>query len=236
MYRALKVMFSVLWGIQSSVVYANQGEDRYSISSPTLTVSSSISNKREKTKDDWDGSAYIGFNFGLNQSNLTATISSTITSLTDEFADSGFLSFNLSQFWQYETFHATTAVGFSNLAGWGDANGNDETISGLLSVSPIINIADINVMPFDFRLGFAAEIKDITGVDFYAGSNLWLTNNWSVSADLLNDAMNLGSIYRFDRFLGLRSSYISFAIADVLDSRGEKRFILSAGANFSFIN
>lgn len=195
----------------------------------TVFGSVSYSNPRGGVKGaGGDGAASIGVAVGDAADGISLQFTLVNASIKG-FGDDGYATIQLSK--QLTGFTNPTYVGLtaSNLAGWGSAKTNDESLS--LQFTQTVQAGS---MPLLYTVGYGSEVRtdkaqgDREGA--FAGFGLGVADGWSVGASTNFDKVNIGASYDVPSVEGLS---VSFSATDIAGKRGEPVFTLSVGYSFN---
>lgn len=176
--------------------------------------------------DRTDGSLSFGAGFGDAVEGVGLQFTANITSLSDDFADSGYLSIKASRRVSGDgQVPVYLGVSFDNLVPWGDSDENEESADVILSVFPTLGTG-AGAKPLMFTLGYGTHADDF-GRDpgLYAGVGLGLTEHFAVSAAYNGDEAILGTGFRLD---GLPNMHFTASVDDVFDDNDSRRVTLQA--------
>jgi len=206
------------------------------LSVPSATVAPSglvfaslgLTSKRQGTIDDWDGSLALGMGFGDADNTLGAQLTAHITSLENDFADSGYLSLRLSRRVGYGKVPVYVGAEVEGLAKWGQASPNPTSGSVMVSWFPVLETAGGDSFPLMFTAGYGSHRRnnDTDPAPFF-GAGIGLTPSFGLSASWTGDTLDLGTSFVFE---GVDWFNVSAEINDVTDRLGTRRFSI----NFNF--
>ncbi|WP_225029468.1 hypothetical protein [Xinfangfangia pollutisoli] len=176
--------------------------------------------------DRTDGSMSFGAGFGSAETGIGVQLTATITSLSDDFADSGYLGVKFSRRISAEgQVPVYLGVAVDSLGAWGDSSQNEETADLILSAFPVIQTAS-GPKPLMVTVGYGSHTRDYgTAPGAYFGVGLGLTRNFAVSAAWNGDEAILGTGFRFD---ALPNMHFTASIDDVFDQNDTRRLTLQA--------
>ncbi|WP_129628793.1 hypothetical protein [Tropicimonas sp. IMCC6043] len=180
--------------------------------------------KRNGTLDDPDGSAAIGFGVGVGDDLFDLQFTANITSLKDDFADSGYLSVRASKRIDSGSIPTYLGLGIGRLGSWGDAEGFDTTFSGSLTAFPVIRLAGAPY-PLMLTVGAGNDVREFgreSGV--FGGVGIGLTESFGTSVAYNGDNVDLGASFRIP---GLDNLGFNAILSDAFDQDGRQRVILS---------
>lgn len=167
-----------------------------------------------------DGSMALGFGFGSAERNLGVQVTAQITSLTDAFADSGYLQLKLSRRMGGAPLYL--AVQGEHLASWGDSRLIPASARVMATWFGQIPAGGDNY-PVMLTLGAGNRVREFSrepGV--FAGFGLGLTPTTAVSAAYSGDYFDLGLGFRINDRLSLNA-----AVNDVFDQEDRRRLSIS---------
>lgn len=182
--------------------------------------------------DEGDGSIVLGFGLGDASETIGVQVSASITSLTDDFGDSGSLSIKAAR--QINGLAVPTFVGLSldRLAGWGDGTLIDESATLAVTMFPTVNIGG-QTYPLMITAGYGNSVLDRKREPGgYVGAGIGLTENFGASFAWTGESVTLGTAFKFD---GLDNLRFSASAEDVFDQVGGQRLTLSATYYFDDI-
>lgn len=176
--------------------------------------------------DRTDGSMSLGAGFGSAETGIGFQVTANITSLYDDFGDSGYLSFKASRRVTPEgQVPVYLGVSADNLVPWGDSSQNEESLDLIVSVFPTIQTAS-GPKPLMITLGAGTNIRNY-GQDpgGYFGIGMGLTEHLAVSAAWTGDEVALGTGFRLD---GLPNMHFTASLDDAFDQNDARRVTLQA--------
>ena len=180
-----------------------------------------------------DGELAFGYTLGSPVRNVSATIGANITSLTDDFGDSG--NFNLSLSRMVATgSRSATFVGLSvgKLGGWGDAAAENEAYS--VQVSHLVGVGASDT-PVQLTLGYGNQTTlsdDGLGTlddGFFYGVGVGVTEALSLSLSGTETQFNLGATANIAAFDGLS---VTAGVYDVTENVSRRQVSLTVGYSF----
>jgi hypothetical protein len=181
-------------------------------------------NRQSATNDDPDGSLSFGVGLGSAEEAIGVQLSATLTSLTDDFGDSGYFGIKASRR-LYAGENALTYVSLSadRLGGWGAAE--DDDVRADLAFTTFTRIAD-GAYPVMLTLGAGTHRRDDeTEPGLFAGAGIGLTENFGASLAWTGETATLGASFRID---GLENVYFTLAGEDIFDQRDRQRVSFTA--------
>lgn len=220
--------------LAASPASAQEGSSRYLtlIGVPLATgapagvgfVSLSGTTRRNPGTSDVDGSAALGF--GLGDSNRVGVqLSAHITSLTDNFGDSGYLAVKLSH--RLANAPQPTFVGLTvdHLVPWGDATLARTGVSVALTSFSNLTTAGGGRYPVIWSLGVGSKVRKIqTEPGIFAGVGVGLTPTLGASIAVNGDEVELGVAWRP---AGSDRVAIAAAVSDALDRNDHRRITIA---------
>ncbi|MFK7755103.1 MAG: hypothetical protein AB8B51_21465 [Sedimentitalea sp.] len=204
----------------------------------TFFMGGALTNRRASDDDSWDGSANIGVSFGDVDRNVNVRAAAVITSLSNEFADSGYLSARIARRQSIFGVPIQGALTFSNIAGWGDAQSNIETFQVAVSVAPILRRADGRQMQLSFSLAAKSDLRDLFSDTTYSFSSaLFFNPTTSANLAIVDGSFHFGANYTFANVLGRGENlFVGLTLADAFDHNDHRRVILRGGVSIPFGN
>ena len=175
--------------------------------------------------DEGDGSIVLGFGFGDASKTVGVQVSASITSLTDDFGDSGSWSIKAAR--QINSFDVPTFVGLSldRLAGWGDGTLIDESATLAVTMFPTATIGGQSY-PLMISAGYGDSVLNHhRDAGAYVGAGIGITENFGASLAWTGESVTLGTAFKFD---GLDNMRFSASVEDAFDQVGGQRLTLSA--------
>lgn len=176
--------------------------------------------------DRTDGSMSFGAGLGSAETGIGLQFTANITSLSDEFADSGYLSLKASRRVTPEgQVPVYLGVSADNLAGWGDSSDNEESVDLIVSAFPVVTLGGAP-KPLMVTFGAGTHVRNYgTDPGAYFGLGLGLTEHFAVSAAWTGDEVALGTGFRFD---ALPNMHFTASIDDAFDQNDARRLTLQA--------
>jgi hypothetical protein len=176
--------------------------------------------------DRSDGSMSLGAGFGSAETGIGFQVTANITSLSDDFGDSGYLSLKASRRVTPEgQVPVYLGISADSLVPWGDSSENEESIDLIVTAFPTVQMAS-GPKPMMITLGGGTNIRNY-GADpgLYFGMGLGLTEHFAVSAAWTGDEVALGTGFRFD---ALPNMHFTASIDDAFDQNDARRLTLQA--------
>lgn len=141
-----------------------------------------------------DGSTEMGFGLGSAEDNVGVQVSSTITSLTTSFADSGYLNLKFSRRILAGANPTYVSIEANHLANWGDAKLRDSrgkiavTTFGLARFS-----ADGDSYPYMLTLGAGNNLRNKrSDPGVFLGAGIGVTPSMGLSAAWTAETFDMG--------------------------------------------
>lgn len=180
--------------------------------------------KRDGTIDDPDGSGAIGFGVGVGDDLFDLQFTANITSLQDDFADSGYFNVRASKRIDSGALPTYLGAGVSGLGAWGDAEDVDTAFSGSLTAFPVVLVAG-QPYPLMLTVGAGNRVRNF-GLDsgVFAGLGVGLTESFGTSVAYNGDNVDLGASFRIP---GIDSLGFNVILNDAFDQDDRQRVVLS---------
>ena len=175
--------------------------------------------------DQADGSIVLGFGLGDASKTVGVQVSASITSLTDDFGDSGSLSIKAAR--QITGLAVPTFVGLSldRLAGWGDGTLIDESASLAVTLFPVARIGG-QAYPVMITAGYGDSVLNHhRDPGAYVGAGIGITENFGASFAWTGESVTLGTAFKFD---GLDNVRFSASVEDAFDQVDGQRLTVTA--------
>lgn len=175
--------------------------------------------------DRVDGSLEFGLGLGSAEASVGVQAKLVVTSLTDGFGDSGYLGFRLSRRIAAGGMPLYLGLEADALGGWGEAEGNKETVSLMLTGFMLAGSGE-TAMPVMYTIGAGNRVRnDDTDPGLFAGIGAGFTPYLGGSAAWTGDTLDLG--------LSLRPSpqapfVVNVTLSDATDREDERRLSLAA--------
>jgi hypothetical protein len=176
--------------------------------------------------DDVDGSIELGFGLGSAEEAVGLQFSSTITSLTNDFGDSGYLNLKLSRrilSGAHPTYIGLEASHFGN---WGDARRNK--LRGKITVTtfgrtPVSAAGDS--YPYMLSLGIGNDLRNnATDPGVFFGAGIGVTESLGLSAAWTGETFDIGASLRS---ASLKNVSFNASVNDVFDMEKDRRLTVS---------
>lgn len=192
----------------------------------------SLTNQRAPGDDSNDGSAVVGLGFGNAIESVGVQLNVNITSLTDDFGDSGSLSLKFGRRLVAGPNPVYGSVIFGELANWGDADGQPETIDVAITRFSQLSLGSGDrVYPVMMTLGAGSHLRNFdTDPGIFAGFGIGLSETTAASVAWTGESVTLGAGFKFRGAEDLR---VSVSVDDLFNDVDNRRFILSLGYRFN---
>ncbi|MFP4571222.1 hypothetical protein [Rhodosalinus sp.] len=189
-----------------------------------LYFSLSGANRQSAANDDPDGSLSFGAGFGNADEAIGVQLSATLTSLTDDFGDSGYFGIKASRrLHAGENALSYVSLSADRIGGWGAAE--DDDVRADLAFTTFTRTAD-GAYPVMLTLGAGTHRRDNeTEPGLFAGAGIGLTPNFGASLAWTGETATLGASFRVD---GLDNVYFTLAGEDIFDQRDRQRISFTA--------
>lgn len=198
---------------------------------PTFFSGLALTNRRSRTESSPDGSATVGLTFGDIDRTVAVRAAAVITSLSDSFGDSGYLAISFSRRIDAFGIPVEGTLTFSELAGWGDAVGNEQDVGFSLALTPIYQTPGNRRIPIRLSVGANAGLSDPwQDQEFSVTAMAQWTPAFSTSVALIDGRMDVGAGLRFDNLAGRNESvFVGLTAMDALNTDGFRRITLRTG-------
>lgn len=184
-------------------------------------VSLALTSRRYDDPDSADGSMALGFGLGSPEEGIGVQVTGIITSLTDDFADSGYFQLKASRRVQAGPAPVYVGASLGHLANWGDSRGSD--VTGTLTVTRFSQFTRSDGMthPIMATLGAGSGVRN-NGVDpgVFFGVGVGLTPVVGASAAWTGDGLDVGVALRPP---GSRNMQFTLTVNDVFDNDDQRR-------------
>jgi hypothetical protein len=177
-----------------------------------------------------DGSMELGLGLGNAETGVGVQAKAVITSLTDDFGDSGYLGFKLSR--RIATGKVPVYAGFEvdNLATWGESSANDPSVSAIVTGFAAAPVAGGQI-PVMFTLGAGSHVRDSgTQPGVFAGVGAGFTPHLGGSVAWAGEALSLGVSLRPP---GGAPVVMNLTLDDATDRQDERRLSISVAWVFA---
>jgi hypothetical protein len=177
-----------------------------------------------------DGDLAFGAGFGNPFKSVGFEVDVNVTSLKDNFADSGSLTLKASRALFAQPNHVVFgSISAANLGAWGEAKASDESFN--LTFSGITQIDGYTLIhPLMWTLGYGSDPVLITAGSsqteegIFAGLGLGITEYFGISLSVTENQLNSGVGFKIP---GLDGVSISYGINDITDNMERKQQTLS---------
>ncbi|MEM9247199.1 MAG: hypothetical protein AAGB05_00735 [Pseudomonadota bacterium] len=192
----------------------------------------SFTDERVDARDDDDDAIALGledgsaaFGFGVAAGDIAdLQFTANITSLEDDFADSGYFSVKASRPIAGAAVPSFVGVTFDTLAAWGDSDTLDPSVSVSYTAFPTLS-AGGTLYPLMVTLGGGTDVRDFRREPgLFAGVGIGLTEAFGVSAAYNGDNVDLGASFRIP---GFDQVGVTAVLNDAFDEDDQQRVILS---------
>lgn len=188
-----------------------------------------LTSRRGGTLHDWDGSLALGLGLGDADQALGVQVTANVTSLTDNFGDSGYFQIKLARRILDSEEPIYLAVEAEGLARWGQAANTPQRNRIMATWFPVLWTAE-DAYPLMVTLGYGSHLRNRrTDPAVFAGAGIGLNRNLGVSAAWTGQTLDLGASWRFD---GMDGMVVNAEFNDATDRLGSQRFSIS----FNFFN
>lgn len=171
-----------------------------------------------------DGSLELGFGLGNAETAVGVQGKAVITSLTDDFGDSGYLGFKLSRRIATGPVPLYAGLDADNIAPWGASRANAPTVAAMVTgfAALPVNRGSIPVM---FTAGIGNRLRDNgTEPGVFAGVGAGFTESLGGSVAWTGEAASLGISLRPSGALPL---VVNLTLDDATDRLDERRLSVS---------
>lgn len=194
---------------------------------PAGTAFASLSGTNRSFNGLVDGSLALGMGFGNAEETVGVQVTAQITSLTDDFADSGYIQFKLARRLGSRPIYAGLQV--DHLLNWGDSAFVPTSAKAMVTWFGSVQ-AGGELYPVMATVGVGDRIRNL-GQDpgAFAGIGIGLSPVTAVSAAFSGDYFDVGVGLRVDDRLA-----VTLTANDVFDMRDRRR--LTVSATYSFQN
>jgi len=168
----------------------------------------------------------LGFGLGSAEESVGVQFSATITSLSNNFGDSGYLNLKFSRRITAGENPAYVSIEGNQLVNWGDARA--VSARGKIAVTTF-GMARFSAgavgNPYMLTFGVGTDLRNNrTDPGFFAGAGIGLTESLGVSAAWTGDAFDVGASFRSP---ALKNSSFNLSVNDVFDTRNNRRVTVS---------
>ena len=185
-------------------------------------VALSGATERAGTGSGNDGSLALGFGLGDANKGVGLQFTGYVTSLTDDFADSGYLAVKAGTRLGDQPLYF--AVSVDHLAGWGDSSGLDPSFSAALTAFPQVDLGGAD-FPLMLTLGAGSDIRNNrTDPGVFLGAGIGLTESLGASLAWTGEEMDLGISLRPPENQSLS---LTATVGDLFDQEDNRRVTVS---------
>lgn len=140
-----------------------------------------------------DSGASAAFGVGVSVGDMVdVQLATSLTSLTDDFADSGFFSLKAARRIEGTAVPVYVGLTASHLGAWGDAAWRSPSYSAAVTAFPAVNIG-AEPFPLMLTAGVGTDVRIFnTDPGFFAGAGIGLTENVGSSVAWNGDDLDLG--------------------------------------------
>ncbi|MFT5615095.1 MAG: hypothetical protein ACI8Q6_002378 [Granulosicoccus sp.] len=187
-------------------------------------ISLSLTSKRveaARTLDETDGSLAFGIGFGDAIDSVGVQLTAQITSLTDDFGDSGYFALNFSR--QVAAGKAPIFIGaeVSSLASWGDAKDNPTSGKVMATWFPTLQFDSGTNIPLMITAGYGSHLKNgFADPAPYFGIGAGFTRNFGASVSWTGDTIDVGTAFLID---GWDNGNVTVEFNDVTNRQDRQR-------------
>jgi hypothetical protein len=173
--------------------------------------------------DRTDGSIALGFGLGDAETGIGGQVTATITSLTDDFGDSGYLTLKAATRLRGSATPMYLGVTADHLAGWGDAEAPDESLDLTFTAFPKANIGGVD-RRLMLTLGAGSHIRNNNAdPGVYLGAGMALSDSWAASLAWTGEDVTIGTGFRLDAVPNVQ---FTASVEDAFDQNDARRFTL----------
>lgn len=200
---------------------------------PTVFGGIALTNRRSRNNSSADGSATVGLTFGDIDRTVSVRAAAVLTSLTDDFGDSGYFAISFSRNVAALGIPVEGTLTLGELAGWGDASENEQNVGLSFAVKPVYQTPRKRRIPIRLGVGAKAALSDLSqNQGFFLSAMAQWTPAFSTSAALIDGRLDVGAGLRFDNPSGGNGSFfVGVTAMDALDTDGFRRITLRTGFN-----
>lgn len=191
----------------------------------------SLTNQRDPINSDGDGTAVFGYGFGDPVAAVGGQVSLNITSLTDDFGDSGYLALKFSRQLAAGSAPVYGSLEFGQLANWGDDDGRDVTTSLTFTrFSQIDRGPGRQALPVMMSLGAGSHLRNgDTDPAVFGGIGVGISPSTALSIAWTGDDLTVGGSFKI---AGAENLAIGIGIDDATDRNDNRRLVVSFGYRF----
>ena len=239
-YTSSVSVVSAETSIKSSAKVTMFGADTaFTLPRGDIFVGATIADPRGGIRgSDTDGDLAFGAGFGDPFKSVGFEIDSNITSLTNDFADSGSLTLKASRaLLSQPNYVVFGAVSAANLGSWGAARVTDKAYNLIFSgVTQIDGYSLIH--PLMWTVGYGTDSvlstagSSRTEQGIFAGLGLGITQNIGASISATENQLNAGVGFKIP---GLDDISVSYGINDITDNMERKQQTVSVSYSLTDI-
>lgn len=186
-------------------------------------VALSYANERLNVPNDTDASLSFGHGFGNAVAGLGFQLSAQITSLSDDFGDSGYLTASISR---RVSASPLIYVGASveRLLPWGDSRDLDPSINVMASGFTTLSLGKAGETPLMWTIGAGSDVSDrYSEPGVFGGVGIGLSSTLATSIAYYGDHAILGLSLQ-----PIENVYLSASLIDAFDEQRDRRVTVSA--------
>ncbi|MEP5761872.1 MAG: hypothetical protein ABJ327_21690 [Litoreibacter sp.] len=231
-FKTTALVFCVGFWLQPYTVLAQDSRKHLSLLGvPSATIAPagrgfvalSYANERLRTPDDTDASLSFGHGFGDAVNGIGFQLDAQVTSLSDNFGDSGYLTASLSR--RISTSpRVYVGASIERLLPWGDSRDLDPAVNLMATGFTTLPLGDGNGTPLMWTLGAGTDVRDrYSEAGFFGGVGIGLSPSLATSVSYYGDHVILG--------LSLQPAenlYLSASLIDAFDEQQDRRVTISA--------
>jgi len=188
-------------------------------------ASLSLTDRRISAGPRQDGSMAFGLGLGSAEDAVGVQITGFVTSLTDNFGDSGYFEVKAAR--RISAGETPTYIALAiNGAGFGDARRRETAGTVALTSFRQVRFSDGGPLyPMMFTLGAGTNERNAErDPGIFGGIGIGLTKNLGLSAAWSGEYVNLGAALRFD---GLDNFSIGATLSDTFNQKNSRRIDVS---------
>ncbi|MBE3637280.1 hypothetical protein [Mangrovicoccus algicola] len=187
-------------------------------------AAASWTDRRDGLHPQDDASVAAGFGMGLGEGLVDLQFTANITSLEDDFGDSGYLSVKASHRLAGAAVPTFVALGTDFLGAWGDAEDRDPGVTASLTMFPVLRLG-AQAFPLMLTLGGGDAVSDFGEEEgLFAGIGIGLSESFGTSLAYNGDNFDFGGSLRLP---GLRNWGLTAMMRDVFDEDDRQRVVVS---------
>lgn len=194
-------------------------------------VGLSYTSKRAIVNSGGDGSAVVGFGVGDANKNIGLQFSANITSLSDDFGDSGYFSIKASRQIGKQDNPTYASLSLGQLGNWGDANGLDETATVAVTHFTQWTLgARQEQYPIMMTIGAGTNLRNFNSdPGVFAGIGIGLTEYVATSIAWTGETVSIGGGFKLE---GADDLFLAVSIDDAFNQEDSQRLTVSVGYQF----